>query len=788
MKQPNIVPEHTVAPGAETVPHEFLTGGSALDREPETAEEAEAKGPSAAWTFWNQQIAAALTHEKLFRAEGEATERMYFGRQEKTYTDGESESALIKIDEKTALIHANVDVLKPLIYSDTPQPVVRRRFNGDFKTDETDLMATEAVQRLANYLIDVEDFDGAMIGCRDDWLIPGRGNGTVVYKEKHKDVAEPVLDLVSGQPVIDPATGLPATKMVSKRINQRVLPRHREWRTMLFCPNTSWEDLPWLAIEHSLTRSTIEKRFGADKAAKMSFNRPGLANSTAPAEDDDKLASSVGSVAPTTDTLATAISPFDTAPIMEIWDRESMKVIWWSSCYPDDVLDAVDDPLGLDDFFPCPRPLLATTKGRRLTPRPDIRYYEQRAEECRIATEKMTEILNVIAVAGLIPASATDEFKKLFEGKNQLIPVVSWIAMLQKGNVGELVQWLPLAPMIQALQALQQMREQAKNAMFEASGVSDVMRAATDPNETAAAQNLKGRYSGLRLSERQRRMALFALDMLRMMIDVATGLFETELIAEICGMDLPLTEAERLAEIERRDQLMQAFQAQMALHQAGMQIAQAQQQEQAAMAQQQGGMMPPGQPAPPPEPPLDPGPPPEEPKFDKKVPETSWELVHARIKSDFKRKITISIETESTVLADEASDKQSRVEFIQAFASFVQTLLPLVGTGQMPMATMKEMLLFGIRGFPKSRSLETLIADLPDELPTPEAKEEASITVAKIRAEVDKLLQESEQAHELKMKGVDLIAEAAHGSLKDAPAPDLPPDPTPKTPSKGKAK
>ena len=769
MKQPNIVPEHTVAPGAETVPHEFLTGGSPLDREPETSDEAQVRGPSATWTFWNQQIAAALTHEKLFRAEGEATERVYFGRQEKTYTDGESESALIKIDEKTALIHANVDVLKPLIYSDTPQPVVRRRFNGDFKTDETDLMATEAVQRLATYLLDIEDFDGAMIGARDDWLISGRGSVTVVYKEKNKDS-------------VDPVTG----DTVKVRVDQRVLPRHREWRTMLFCPNTSWEDLPWLAIEHSLTRSTIEKRFGADKAAKMSFNRPGLANATAPAEDDDKLASSVGSVAPTTDTLATAISPFDTAPVMEIWDRDSMKVIWWSSCYPDDVLDEISDPLGLADFFPCPRPLLATTKGRRLTPRPDIRYYEQRAEECKIATEKMTEILNVIAVAGLIPASATDEFKKLFEGKNQLIPVVSWIAMLQKGNVGELVQWLPLAPMIQALQALQQMREQAKNAMFEASGVSDVMRAATDPNETAAAQNLKGRYSGLRLSERQRRMALFALDMLRMMIDVATGLFETELIAEICGMDLPLTEAERLAEIERRDQLMQAFQAQMALHQAGMQIAQAQQQEQAAMAQQQGGMMPPDQAAPPPEPPLDPGPPPEEPKFDKKVPETSWELVHARIKSDFKRKITISIETESTVLADEASDKQSRVEFIQAFASFVQTLLPLVGTGQMPMATMKEMLLFGIRGFPKSRSLETLIADLPDELPTPEAKEEASITVAKIRAEVDKMLQESEHAHELKMKGVDLIAEAAHGSLENTPTPDLPPEPKPQTPAKRK--
>lgn len=786
MKTPNIVPEHTVAPGSETVPHEFLTGGSPLDREPETADEAKQEGPSKSWTFWNQQISAALTHEKLFRAEGEATERLYFGRQEKSQSDGENENALIKIDEKTALVHANIDVLKPLIYSDTPQPVVSRRFNGDFKTDATDLMATEAVFRLAKYMLDTEDFDGAMIGCRDDWLIPGRGGATVVYKEVTQEVAEPVLDPITGQPAIDPITGQPTTQMVQRVVNQRVMPRHREWRTVLFCPNASWDDLPWMAIEHSLTRSKIENRFGADIAAKMSYNRPGMANSTAPAEDDDRLQSSVGSVAPTTDTLATAISPFDTAPVMEIWDRESKRVIWWSSCYTDDVLDEADDPLKLDDFFPMPRPLLATTKGRRLTPRPDVRYYEQRAEECRIASEKMAEILNVIAVAGLIPASKADEFQKLFSGKNQLIPVESWISLLQKGNVGELVQWLPLAPMVAALQALQQMREQAKNAMFEASGVSDVMRAATDPNETAAAQNLKGRYSGLRLSERQRRMALYALDMLKMMLDVGTGLFETTLIAEICGMDLPMTEAEREAEIQRREAEMQSFMAQMALYQEGTQIAQMQMQQ--AEAAQQPPME--GQPPamPPAEPPLNPGPPPVEPKYEKKVPETSWELVHARIKSDLKRKITISIETTSTVLTDEANDKEQRVEFISAFATFVQTLLPLVGTGQMPMATMKEMLLFGVRGFPKSRSLETLINDLPDELPTPEAKEEASITVAKIKGEVDTMLQEAQHEHEIKMKGVELIQDAATKATQPDKSPDLPPDPTPKEAPKGKAK
>ena len=759
MMKPEIVPANSVAAGDDAIAAEYVDkAANHPNRPPEEDQEAKAAGPSERWIFWNRQISAALTHEKLFRAEAEASERAYFGPQRNVETDGSDPTALIQIDEKTALIHANVEVLKPLIYSDTPQPVVRRRFNGDFKTDQTDLIATEACQRLANYLLDVEDFDGAMLGARDDYLIAGRGEASVVYKAVFDDV-------------IDEVTGLAG----KKKRSERVMPRHREWRTILMCPEHSWEELPWLAMEHNLTRSKVEKRFGKDKADKMHFNKPGLANTGKAAEDDDRLNSGVASVAPTTDTQSTSVSPFDTVAVMEIWDRESGKVIWWSSCYTEDILDELDDPLKLDDFFPMPRPLLATTKGRRLTPRPDIRYYEQRATECEIASRKMREILNVIAVAGLVPASTAETFKELFSGKNQLIPVTSWVSLLQKGNVSDLVQWLPLQPMIAALTALESIRQRARDAMYEASGVSDVMRAATNPNETLGAQEMKGRYSGMRLSNQQRRMALFALDMLRMMIDVATGLFDTTTIAEICGMDLPLTEAERQAEIARRDELMQAYQAQAALHAAGQQMQQqqaAQAQEAAHLAQQQ------GQPAPEPGEILDPGEPPEPPQFDKPVPETSWELIHDRLRSDFKRKITISIETSSTILADEASDKDARVEFIAAFAQFVQALTPMVGSGQMPMATMKEMLLFGVRGFPKSRSLETLIAQMPDELPTPEAKEEVQVTVAKIKAETDKLLQANEFEHETRMKGVDLIEKAADKHAEPGPEHPAPPNPS----------
>ncbi len=171
-------------------------------------------------------------------------------------------------------------------------------------------------------------------------------------------------------------------------------------------------------------------------------------------------------------------------------------------------------------------------------------------------------------------------------------------------------------------------------------------------------------------------------------------------------------------------------------------------------------------------------PPPPEPKKER-IPETSWELVHERLRSDYGRKITVTIETQSTILVDEQEDKEARVEFLGAFATFVQQLQPLTATGQFDMKTIKELLMFGVRGFPKSRTLESMIASLPDE-PQGERPEDTQITVAKIKAQVDKELAEMEQAnndkdrqHEMRMKGVELIEE----SQKMAAEANTPPQP-----------
>lgn len=740
MTPPDIVPAGAAGMnGSDVVPLEAVR--AALDREPESADEARSEGPSKLWTFWQKQIQAGLQHEKNFRSEATHSERLYFGPVDDAATADPKGDRVTQISEKTALIHSNIEVLKPLIFSETPQPVVRRRWHGDGNFDKTELIGAEAVQRLATYLLDTEDFDGAMIGARDDWLVAGRGSARVLYSVK-----------IGKQP--DPVTGLP----VEFKEDERVVPRHTEWARVLFAPAHSWHNMPWVAFETPMSRGMCEKRFGKEKTDRMAFNTKGLIDSSSSVDHDDRMQASV--IGKIEETGAPVPSPFDTAMVWEIYNRESKETLWWSNVYTDDILDAAGDLLGLEEFFPMPKPLLATTKGQTMIPRPDIRYYEKRADEIELATKKMNSILKIISVSGLIPGAATDTMKDLFSGDNKIIPVAEWLTLMQKGGVNDLVQWLPLAPMMAALQALQMMRESAKQAMFEASGISDIMRAQGDPNETATAQQIKGRYAGLRLSDRQRRMALFALDLLRMMIEVAVEHFDTARLAEICGvMGLPVTEAERQAEIQRRQQIAEIHAQKVALYQTASTIA--------AQEQQQGKA-----------PSIDPGPPPEAPDFGEPVPETSWELVHDRLKSDIKRKIMISIETQSTILSDEASDKEARVEFLTSFSSFVSQLMPLMNTGVIPLKTVKELLLFGIRGFPKSRTLETMISQIPDELPPSEPVEDVQVQVAKIRAEADLQIEQMQEAHDLKMKGVELIAKA--GEMNAAPGAEHPAPPEPR--------
>lgn len=716
-----ILPSGATSSGAgDVVP----AGRGTLLSEAETLDEARSEGPGADWQLYDRLISAALRHERRWRAEADRAEWLYFGPDRDPGPDirAARQENVNAIDDLTALIHANIDVLRPLIYSDAPQPIVRRRHRGDGATSETAIMAAEAGQRLAEWIIEDGDFDAAMQAARDDWLIAGRGSVRALYKA---DFA--TLDLGPEAETL----GLPA--QIETKTDERVCLRPSRWRRLLLAPSHDWHEMPWIAFEVSMSRRAVEERFGADVAAQIGYDQPGLSNSATPLESADEQ--SPTSISDATHTGTREASPHDVATVWEIWDRTAGRVVWWCASYKQALLAEQPDPLGLSGFFPMPRPLLASTRAGTMTPRPDIAYYERRAEEVNEASRKLASILRVISVSGLFPGQDSHAVKQLLDGENKLVPVEAWLKFIERGGMNGMIQWLPLDAMIAAMQALLALREAARQAMFEASGVSDVMRAESDPNETATAQQIKGRYAGMRLMLRQREMAAYARDALKIAVEIALEHFDTARIAAICGMDLPMTQAERM---------QMAAQAQMAREQHAATMD--------AYAQlQQAGVQ--GLPPPPPEPDIP------------AVPETSWEEIHATLRDDFGRQITLTIETDSTILADESDDRQARIEFLVAFTDMVQRLLPLAGTGIFDGKTIKELLMFGVRGFRQARTLESLIASLPDE-PQGSPPEDTAVTVAKIRAETDRMIEEMRQrnneadrGHDMRMKGVDVMAE-----------------------------
>lgn len=715
--------------------------------QPETSDEAQAQGPDAEWLYWQEEIDAALRGERRFRREGELCENLTFGDESKTFDEWGQED--------THIIASTIETLRPLIYAETPEPIVRRVYRGDGHRNPIHRVGAEIVQRLAKHLIRTSPFDTVAEAVRDDWLVVGRGTARVIYR------AEWTTEQVQA---MDPATGAVTMQPQERKSSETVQPRHWPWRRFLVGPAPTRQEIPWQAYLSFMTRDQVTTRFGDEIAGRMVYPHGGRAAKRGLDSDSDEAdfemfgrtdREQIGSRA--------TPSTRKQAAVWEIWDFRDRTVKWWSPDYKGGLLDSDPDPLDMKDFWDTPPLLLAHTRNDSLVPRSDIAYMHGRAKEIDQATKKLADILDKIAVAGAYPGSLTNVLRSLLSGKSQLIPVENWLAFAEKAGVdgSRMIAWLPIEQFVKAAQALYEMRERSKMMLFEATGISDIVRGQGDPNETATAQQIKGRYAGMRVGLKQSRFAAYLRDLIALMVDAALGMFDLQTLVEIAQMDLPMTEQERMAPMIEHQQAM--MQWQMAAQQAQ------------AMGQE-------------------PPPPPPEPK----LAETSWEAVEPFLRSDFARCYAVDVETDSTLAVDEDQDREARIQFLTAFAGFVEALAPMAGQKGMDFKLVKELLLFGVRGFRQARTLEGMIEAIPDDIDTT-PPEDVQVQVAKIRAEAmievaringqvdiaeqqlenDAALQEAQMDAEaraqeaaaqralaVKMKGADMLTTAATAAAK----------------------
>jgi hypothetical protein len=115
--------------------------------------------------------------------------------------------------------------------------------------------------------------------------------------------------------------------------------------------------------------------------------------------------------------------------------------------------------------------------------------------------------------------------------------VDTWAAFGERGGLKGSVDFLPLDMVVNALQQLYAAREQAKQVIYEVTGLSDIIRGASVASETATAQQIKSQYASLRLKEMQSDVARFASDILRIKAQIMCAFYRPETLVAMSGME-----------------------------------------------------------------------------------------------------------------------------------------------------------------------------------------------------------------------------------------------------------
>ena len=547
-----------------------MTDTAEASRESETEEKG--KDGQELYRLWLDAINLASDEEKDWRLCAEKTVALY--RQEKTRTTDDASG-----EKKFNIFHANVETKIPALYNSTPIPDVRRRYD---EKNPVGKQVADIIERSLSYSIDSYDFDEIIRYSVFDMEATGRGVDRVRYVPYTQD---------------------------DELVLQEVVTEHVPWKHFRRGPGRTWTDTPWIGFELFLTRDELVKLCGEKLGNAITLD------TTIKGADDKRNGDNPPEI-------------FKRAKVWEIWDKTQRKVLFFAESYKDGPIREEADPLGLVNFFPIPRPLYAIQTTDTLVPVVPYEIYKDQAEELERVSQRIMALTEALKARGVYDARA-DEISQLADSDdNTLVPITNVATFADGSKLADKIHYWPIETVVVALEKLYAARDQIKQTIYEITGIADILRGSTDPNETLGAQELKAQWGSLRIQRQQAEIARYARDIFRIKAEIIATKFEWQTIAMMTGLNFP-TQAEK------------------------------QQAEQAAMmAQQQQQPLPP--------------------QLKEVLDKVPLEAVQQMLKSDSVRGFNIDIESDSTVRADLTRKQQAMNQFLQGVAQYASAMGPIV--------------------------------------------------------------------------------------------------------------
>lgn len=556
-------------------------------------------------------------------------------------------------DAELDLFWASYEILKPAVYARPPQPVVAPLFK-----DGRDLQNTtaELLERSTVSVFQRTGIHDVMLNLRDDLIFTGRGAPWVRHEVEDGDHA--------------------------------VCVEHKDRLDFLHEPARKWEEVGWVAGAAWMTRKEMRKRFRSTSGDAYQDAKFTLYKDDDNQDQEDR-------------------SSTRKAKVWEVWHKADNKV-YWATDGVDVLLDSAEPHLKLSGFFPCPKPAYATLKRRSLIPVPDWERYTIHFRKISELTRRIYALLDDVRMKGLIPAGGDvgDAVEELIRSDDDrlLIPVNA-AQLMQQGAAG-FVAWLPLNDLAQAIQGLIEARAQLIQDFYQLSGISDIMRGATEAEETLGAQQLKSQYGSVRVREKSAELQRVAADTVKIAAEIIADKFPQKQLVEMSQMEIPtkaeiekrVSKIEEAAKAEIKELGEKAQKTAGQARQGGQEIDP--QQAQAMLQQAQQQVLSKYAPM------LD--------EAERKVP---IEDVMSLLRDDRVRSFTFEIESSSTILTDELQEKQTRNEFMSEFATASQALMGLSGMGEQGAKLAGEMLKFVLAPYRAGRTLDGAIDEFIDAAP-----------------------------------------------------------------------
>lgn len=373
------------------------------------------------------------------------------------------------------ILHSNVETIVPAIYNSTPSPDIRPRHNG---TDDLGKQFADALERAISTQIDDDRLNQEIEFTCQDSEVSGRGVTRVRFDADDDDTGNPV--------------------------NERVTFENVSWRDYREGPATRWANVPWVAYRYMISTEEMNRLSDEDVMAhyETTFD-----------EEEGELDVS----------------------LWEIWDRENKKVLFLIE--DNQRLIAVkDDPLGLTGFFPSPQPVQPVTGSGKRTPVVPYQAYRKLAEELDLATKRINKIMTGLKVRGIIAGNA-EVIELLNQAEdNELVASSDLMGQVATGNLDSMISWWPVETAVAVLVQLYQQREATKQAIYEITGISDIVRGSSDARETAAAQQIKTQWGSQRVKRRQRMIQSHIRDLFLLTSEIIAKLFSPQAFFKAAGV------------------------------------------------------------------------------------------------------------------------------------------------------------------------------------------------------------------------------------------------------------